>query len=154
MWEALQNWPGSVALRGSSTLYLLVNAAHVLGIALLLGPILALDARLLGVARQVPLSAMGPFLANTAMLGVVIAVVTGFALFTVQPANYVANPAFLIKLAILALALANAISVALSLAWRKAVAGNEIAAHLRWQAAASFILWIATLVAGRWIGFV
>lgn len=154
MWESLQNWPGAIALRGSSTLYLLVNAAHILAIGLILGPILALDARLLGLARNVSLPAIGPFLANTAMLGVGLAIATGLTLFSVQPANYVANPAFLTKLAILALALSNAISVALSPSWRRAIAGHEIAAHLRWQAAASFILWIAVLVAGRWIGFV
>jgi len=45
------------------------------------------------------------------------------------------------------------VSVDFSAAWRAAIAGNEIAAHLRWQAAASSILWIAALVAGRWIGF-
>lgn len=154
MWEALQNWPGAVALRGSSTLYLLVNAAHILGIGLIIGTILALDARLLGLARHIPVTAVGPFLAAVAKLGVGLATVTGLALFSVQPANYAGNPAFLIKLLILVLAIANAVSVDRGRAWRTAIETNEIAAVLRWQAAASSILWIAVLIAGRWIGFV
>lgn len=154
MWDALQDWPGAVALRGSSTLYLLVNAAHILGISLVLGPILVLDARLLGLGRRIPLAVVGPLLANAAKIGTVLAIVTGLALFSVRPADYAANPAFLVKIAILALAIANALAVDLSAAWRTAIAGNEIAARLRWQAAASFMLWIAALVAGRWIGFV
>jgi hypothetical protein len=154
MWEALQNWPGAVALRGAPVLYLLVNAAHILGIGLVIGPILALDARLLGLARHIPIGAVGPFLAAVTKLGVGLAIVTGLALFSVQPANYAGNPALLIKLFILVLAIANAVSVDRGRAWRRAIETNEIAAVLHWQAAASSILWIAVLIAGRWIGFV
>lgn len=141
-------------MRGSPVLYLLVNATHILGLALIVGPILALDARLLGLARHVPIGAVGPFLATSAKIGVGLAILTGLALFSVQPANYAANPAFLIKLCLLALAIANAVSVDRGQAWRKAIETNEIATVLRWQAAASSLLWIATLIAGRWIGFV
>ena len=141
-------------MRGSPVLYLLVNATHILGLALIVGPILALDARLLGLARHVPIGAVGPFLATSAKIGVGLAILTGLALFSVQPANYAANPAFLIKLLILALAIANAVSVDRGQAWKQAVETNEIATVLRWQAAASSMLWIATLIAGRWIGFV
>lgn len=154
MWDALQSWPGAVALRGSPVLYLLVNAAHILGIGLIVGPILALDARLLGLARHIPIGVVGPFLATVAKLGVGLAIVTGLGLFSVQPANYADNPAFLLKLLILVLAIANAVSVDRGRAWKRAIETNEIAAVLRWQAAASSMLWITVLVAGRWIGFV
>lgn len=154
MWDALQSWPGAVALRGSPVLYLLVNAAHILGIGLIVGPILALDARLLGLARHISIGVVGPFLAAVAKLGVGLAIVTGLGLFSVQPANYADNPAFLLKLLILVLAIANAVSVDRGRAWKQAIETNEIAAVLRWQAAASSMLWITVLVAGRWIGFV
>ena len=154
MIELLANWPGAVALRASPLLYPLLNATHIVGIGLLIGPILALDARLLGLGRRVPLEVLGPYLASTAKIGAVLAIVTGAVLFTVQPANYLGNTAFLIKLVLLALALANAVIVDRSAAWRRAVAGGGITVGLRWQAAASGVLWIAVLVAGRWIGFV
>jgi hypothetical protein len=107
----------------------------------------------MGFARNPPLSAIGPFLATTARIGVLLAIVTGLALFSVQPAKYAVNAAFLAKIGIVALAIANAVIVDFSAAWHATIAGNEVAARLRWQAAASSILWIAALVAGRWIGF-
>lgn len=152
--EIIASWPGAVLLRRSSLAYLLVNATHILGIALLLGPILALDARLLGAFRTVPLAAIGPFLSGAAKAGIGLAIVTGLTLFSVGPQDYVDNPAFLAKLALLALAIVNAVTLDRSQAWRAAMAGNANAARLKLQAAASMMLWLAVLVAGRWIGFV
>ena len=154
MLEALAGWPGAVLLRQSSLAYLLVNATHILGIALLLGPILALDARLLGAFPSAPLIVMGPLLVRVAKFGAALAIITGIALFTVRPPDYLDNPAFLMKLALLVLALTNAATLDRSRAWRDAVAGNANAARLKLQAAASVVLWLAVLVAGRWIGFV
>jgi hypothetical protein len=146
--DIVGNWPGAVLLRRSSLAYILVNATHILGIALLLGPILALDARLLGAFRAAPLATLGPFLGSTAKVG------AGLALFSVRPPDYVDNPAFLAKLVLLALAITNAVTLDRSAAWRSAIAGNAYAARLKLQAAASMVLWLAVLVAGRWIGFV
>jgi hypothetical protein len=153
MLEAIAAWPGAALLRQSSLTYLFVNAAHILSITLLLGPILVLDGRLLGAFRTVPVAVIGPPLVRVAKLGAVLAVLTGVTLFTVRPADYLDNPAFLAKLALLGLAFANAIALDRSRAWRDALAGNTDAAHLRLQAAASIILWLAVLTAGRWIGF-
>lgn len=152
--EIIASWPGAVLLRRSSLAYLLVNASHILGVALLLGPILALDARLLGAFRAVPLAVIGPFLSGAAKVGIGLAIVTGLTLFSVRPQDYVDNPAFLAKLALLALAIVNAVALDRSHAWRVAIAGNANAARLKMQAAASMMLWLAVLVAGRWIGFV
>lgn len=154
MLEAIAAWPGAALLRQSSLAYLLANATHILGIGLLLGPILALDARLLGAFRSAPLSVVGPFLVRVAKLGASLAVLTGAILFTVRPQDYLGNPAFLAKLALLTLALGNAALVDRSRAWQDAVAGQVIEARLRMQATMSLLLWLAVLVAGRWIGFV
>ena len=69
-------------------------------------------------------------------------------------ASYLANPAFLTKLAFLVLGTLNALSVRMSLGWSAAIAGGTIALRLRVQALASFTLWVGALLAGRWIGFV
>ena len=52
---ALQNLEPVAALRASRWVYPLVNTAHVVGIALLVGAIAPLDLRLLGLWRGVPL---------------------------------------------------------------------------------------------------
>ena len=138
----LGSWPGAVLLQRSGTAYLLVNAAHILGVGLLVGAILPLDLRLLGFFRTVPVAVLEPFLVRAAATGLALALVTGVWLFTVKPVEYLANEAFLIKGALLAAALVN-------IALRYRIAGFARAA-----AAFSLLLWLGVLVAGRWIGFV
>lgn len=147
----LGGWPGAVLLQRSGTAYLFVNAAHILGIGLLLGAILPLDLRLAGVLRASALPLVGPILIRTAACGLALASATGFWLFTVKPAEYLGNTAFLIKLGLLVLALGN---IALQHRGLKpALAGSEIGIRVRMLAALSAVLWLCVLLAGRWIGF-
>ena len=71
--EWIGAWPGAVLLQRSGTAYLLVNAAHILGVGLVVGAILPLDLRLLGFYRRVPLEVVGPFLSRAAAAGVALA---------------------------------------------------------------------------------
>lgn len=148
----LGTWPGAVLLKQSGTAYLLVNASHILGLALLIGAILPLDLRLLGVFRSVPVAALAPVLSRMAGIGLGLALVTGAWLFTVRPVEYASNAAFLWKLGLLALALANIALQHRSAAYVRALAG-DITAAVRWRATASVTLWLSVLLAGRWIGF-
>ena len=70
---ALGRWPGAVLLQQNGTLYLLVNASHILGIALLVGGILSLDLRLMGFFRLVPVAVVAPFLSRIAAGGLGLA---------------------------------------------------------------------------------
>lgn len=67
--EPLGHWPGALWLQRSGTAYLLVSAAHILGIGLLVGAILPLDLRLLGLLRAAPLAVLAPFLTRVAGCG-------------------------------------------------------------------------------------
>lgn len=127
----LAETPLARALITSSTLYLLVNAAHILGIGMLFGAILALDLRLLGVAPVVPLAAIAPYLSRLAGAGVLVAVITGLCLFSVRPLEYARNPAFLAKLGLVALGLLNVAAVHFSSGWRTVLAGDVPTAALR-----------------------
>ncbi|MDP2334514.1 MAG: DUF2214 domain-containing protein [Reyranella sp.] len=151
-------WPGAVLLQRSGTAYLLVNAAHILGLGLLVGAILPLDLRLLGFFRGVPLGVVGPFLSRAAATGLGLAIATGLWLFSVKPAEYLANDAFLIKLALLAAALLNIAVQHHSGAFVRALMDNGadggIGIGVRLAAFCSALLWLSVLVAGRWIGFI
>lgn len=140
-------------LRGSRIVYPLVNAAHILGIALLVGTIAALDARVLGFARRVPLADAARLLLPFTVGGLALAVLAGAALFIVKPADYAANPVFLAKLALIVLALANAAWLRLRTDWAVALGGGPIAPGVRASAALSLLLWVAVLVAGRLVAF-
>ncbi|OWZ93219.1 DUF2214 domain-containing protein [Sinorhizobium sp. LM21] len=151
--EWIAGWPVGAALRRSAILYLVVNAAHILAIGLLIGAIVPLDLRLLGLVGEAPVAVLGPFLAQAAAIGLAMAIVTGFCLFSVRPSAYLANPAFLTKLALLAIGTLNALSVRVGTAWSVARAGGAVALRLRAQALASLVTWLGALLAGRWIGF-
>ncbi|NKE45973.1 DUF2214 domain-containing protein [Roseomonas frigidaquae] len=143
----------AAALRGSVTLYLLVNAAHVLGIGLLVGAIVTLDLRLLGAFRNAALAHLAPPLVRVAASGLGLAALTGLALFSTRPATYLENPAFLAKLALLALALLNLALLHAGRPWPAALAGGVVTGRLRLAAGVSLAAWIGALLAGRWIGF-
>lgn len=153
MLQAIEALPLATLLRGSGTAYLLVNATHILGISLLIGSILPLDLRLAGAFRHTPLPVIAPLLRGTALVGLTLAVLTGFALFTANPVEYAGNPAFRIKLALLAAALVNAALVTRGQAWAQVLSGASPPLALRLMAMLSALLWVGILLAGRWIGF-
>lgn len=152
--EALGHWPGALWLQRSGTAYLVVNAAHILGIGLVVGAILPLDLRLIGLLRSAPLAVLAPFLTRAAAFGLALALSTGAWLFTVKPSEYAGNPAFLAKLALLALALGNIALQHRGRALAETLATEQVPLRVRASALASFTLWLAVLLAGRWIGFV
>lgn len=152
--EWIGTWPGAALLQRSGTIYLLVNAVHILGIGLLVGAILPLDLRLVGFFRRVPLDVIGPFLSRAASIGVLVAVVTGLWLFTVKPVEYLENAAFLWKAALLVLALGNVVLQHRNRHFRVALASGDVHPSVQLTAVCSAILWLSVLVAGRWIGFI
>lgn len=141
-------------IRQSALAYPALSALHILGIALLLGNILLLDLRLLGVLRQSALSALLKLFSQLAGIGLLLAIGSGVLLFSVQPLQYLSNQAFLLKMLLLALALLNLLIVHLSQAWRQACSGGPVSNSLKLTAASSLLLWLTILVAGRWIAFV
>nr|WP_256473404.1 DUF6644 family protein [Phyllobacterium sp. 21LDTY02-6] len=151
--EWLGQTPPALALARNSTLYMLVNAAHILSISVLFGAILPLDLRLAGLFRQLPLTHVGPFLAGFAAVGAACAILTGFMLFSVRPVVYAQNPAFLAKLCILAIGTVNAVALHAGKGWRAAIEDGEISTMVRTGALISLVAWPSAVVAGRWIGF-
>lgn len=149
----LEGWPVAEALRASFYVYPFVNAAHVFGIGLLVGSILPVDLRLLGLFRRIPLAGFVPVMTGFSAAGLIIAVTSGFLLFSVKPLEYAENPAFLTKIALVAVGAANALGLRWTGAWRAARAGKGITPRLRASALLSLVIWPAALLSGRWIGY-
>jgi hypothetical protein len=150
----LSTTPVAAALKASGTLYLFVNAAHILAIGLIVGAILPLDLRLVGVFRGPSTAAIGPLLSRTAAIGVVAAVATGLCLFSVRPQEYAANPAFLAKILLVALGILNAAALHARGGWRRTIDADDAPPLVRVQALLSLVLWVCALLAGRWIAFI
>ncbi len=152
--QSIAGWPGAVFLQKYWIAYLVVNAAHILGIGLLLGAILPLDLLLLRSTCGRDLAVLGPFLVSAAATGAILAVITGLWLFSVKPVEYADNPAFLCKVALLVLAVCNIALQHRGERFDNALCAGQPSVQVRVLAAASAILWLSILVAGRWIGFV
>jgi hypothetical protein len=152
--QAIADWPGAVFLQEYWVAYLVVNAAHILGIGLLLGAILPLDLLLLRSTHGRDLPALGPFLVRAAATGTALAVTTGLWLFSVKPVEYAENPAFLFKATLLVLAIFNIALQHRGEHFDTALRSGQPSVRVRTLAAASAILWLSVLIAGRWIGFV
>lgn len=151
--QALEKTPLAQWLQQSLWGYPLLSALHLVAIALLLGAITVLDARLLGFARRVPVPHVARSAWPFAAAGALLAVCTGPLLFIVQPGDYLVNPAFFWKLLLLVAAFGN---VALfHLAFGRALSGErDLTAGVRAVAVLSVLLWLAVLFAGRMIAFV
>ena len=146
--------PLAHAMKSARYVYPVVNAAHILGLATLFGSILALDLRLLGAFRSIPVQPLARVLPRIAAGGLAAAVATGALLFTVEPHDYAANRAFLTKAALVLLGILHALYVHGSAAWRRlADAGGAIGWSVRLSALVSLMLWTAAILAGRLIAF-
>ena len=151
--QALAEWPGAVVMRRFQVLYLLVNASHIISISLVVGTIVTLDLKLLGLFRQFPVATLAPPLSRVSAAGIILAILTGLLLFSVRPAAYVQNTAFLIKVALIVLGVANALLLNRNYHWKVALSGGELHRSVRLSAFLSLALWLSAVIAGRWIGF-
>jgi len=152
--QALQDSGFAAALRRADTLYPFLNAAHILAIGLVVGAIGPLDLRILGVFRRAALDVLAPPLSRMAAIGVVAAIGTGFIIFSVQPVAYAQNPAFLMKVGLVALGAANAMILHRRAAWRDALAVGHAPTGIKIQAVGSMVIWVMAVISGRWIAFV
>ncbi|MFN3636039.1 MAG: DUF6644 family protein [Rhizobium rhizophilum] len=141
------------ALIRSPVLYIFANAGHILSLGMLLGASVILDLRLLGVFARLPFNDTAIVLSRVAAVALACAVVTGALLFSVRPVEYAGNSAFLVKILLVLLATANALAVKRSRDWQAIMTGASATVPLRLAALASLVLWLAALLAGRWIGF-
>ncbi|GGY09832.1 hypothetical protein GCM10007160_41370 [Litchfieldella qijiaojingensis] len=136
-------------LRVSRWGYASINTLHVLGITLLVGAIVPLDLRLLGWWRSISLEPLARLLQSAASAGLLLVLATGPLLFIGRATEYAGQPLFLVKLGLIALAIANALTLNLG----PGLTGAS-ALRLRIAGGISLLLWPAIVVVGRFIGFV
>ena len=108
---ALEGTTLARGLRASVWVYPLVNAAHILGVALLVGAIVPLDLRLLGGWGTLPLAPLWRVLTRTAAFGLMLAVGAGGLMFITRASEYAASEFFVAKMVIVGMATASAPSV-------------------------------------------
>ena len=131
--------------------YAAANTAHVLGIALLVGAILPLDLRLLGVWRSVPHQDLARVLVPVAASGLALAATAGILLFATRAGEYADLGLFQVKLALVAAGTLAALTLHVRAGWWLVGAGDR---RLAGHAAVSLACWLGALVCGRLVAFV
>ena len=150
LFAALEGTALAQTLRSSRWIYAGVNAAHIFGVALLVGSVVPLNLRLLGMWRGISREAAVRVLAPVAAAGLVLALLTGPLLFSIRAREYSAVGFLQLKLAFIAvgvlstLALCRAHGFLLRDAPRARLAGHAVL---------SLVCWPGALVCGRLIAF-
>jgi hypothetical protein len=137
-------------LRVSRWGYAAVNGAHILGIALLVGAMLPLNLRLLGLWRSVPQAELIRVLVPAAIAGFTIAAITGFFLFSVKAQDYADIGFFQLKLALILLGVLSAAMLHRGYGFMLQGASRS---RVRWHAVISMGCWVGALACGRLIAF-
>ena len=137
----------------SPIVYPLANTLHLLGLVMLVGGIGIVDLRLAGAFRALPPEPLSRTLTPVAVAGLLLMVPTGAAMFAADAVSLAGSEVFRWKLAMLAVALANAL--AFRAFWRHRLADWDTAPPFagRAMAAGSILLWLTIGALGRAIDY-
>jgi hypothetical protein len=140
-------------MRSSALAYPIANVIHLFGLVLLVGPIVMLDLRLLGFARQFALPAVSTLLTRWALIGLVLLAAAGFMMFTADAGPLASNELMQTKLLLIALGLMNALLF--RWLWQRKLSEWDAAPAVfgRLQALASIVIWFCVATLGRWIAY-
>ncbi|PWU07647.1 MAG: hypothetical protein C5B51_09665 [Terriglobia bacterium] len=127
--------------------YIVIECFHIAGFVLAIGMTALMDFRLFGLilpkqSAQQLASDTGLWMAG----GLIVAIFTGFMLFSVDPDSYYTNVTFLIKMACLSLAITLNYTI-----HRKAVRPGTASGLGKVVACISLAVWVSTVCCGIFI---
>ncbi len=147
MLAALEATALAEAIRRSVWAYPLLETVHIASIGALFGSVLLLELRVFGLGREIGVVPLARLVLRTALAGFACAVASGSLLLVSAATEVAANPAFRAKLVLILIAGLNAVVFHA----RGGLRGRDALARL--QAAASLLLWLSVLAAGRLIAY-
>lgn len=133
-----------------------VECVHVIALATVVGTIFLVDTRLIGLtSTRLSFRAISSRLLPWTWAGFILALITGFMLFSSNAVAYFQNGAFRLKLILMTLAALNMLYFEL-VTFRNVSAWDAdpkppFAARL--AGVLSVALWCGVIMTGRWIGF-
>jgi hypothetical protein len=152
----LESWPISAGVRESPWMFPAIESVHVIAITLVVGSILIVDLRVLGLtSRNERVTEIAGSILPWTWGVFCVAVVSGFTLFAAKAHTYFDNINFQTKMVLMAAAFIN--MLVFHLIPFRSVGTWDIGRPAPWPAkltcAVSLTLWILIVAMGRWIGF-
>jgi len=145
---AIEAWPLSEVIRRSVWAYPALETIHIASFATVFGSLMVLELRVFGAAPAVPLSPLARLAVPTALSAFAVAAMAGLLMLISSATEIVTNPAFQMKVGLIAIAGTNA--------WwfhrRGSLARHDGVAKA--QALLSLLLWISVIACGRLIAYV
>jgi hypothetical protein len=133
--------------------YATILFLHTVGLGFVVGVNVAIDLRILGVARHMPLAPMRK-LFPWMWAGFIVNALSGVALLVADATTKLANPVFIVKMVFITLGVIN-------MAWSKrrlfddpiAIEQFPASSRAKRVAVVSLVLWIGATTAGRLMGY-
>jgi hypothetical protein len=146
-------WINGLALNYAWT-WPILETLHFIGMSLLIGSIIIMDLRLIGVQRIIPSLSVHSLL-PLAFIGFGINLLTGIVFLFGDPYRYAVNISFQVKMVLVLLAGLNALLYAVKVSPALANAPPHAPTPLLAKAvgAASLVLWIGVVCFGRLIPY-
>ena len=150
----LEATPLSVWLRESPSIMVFpfILILHTVGLAFLVGSNIALDARVLGLARGVPLLSMRRYY-RAMWAGFWVNAFSGILLLLAYPTKALTNPLFYLKLSLITVALVIGQRIRQHMISGALPAGVGASRPLKILAAVSLGLWLISITAGRFLAY-
>jgi hypothetical protein len=150
----LEATPLSVWLREAPSIMVFpfILILHTVGLAFLVGANIAFDARILGLARGVPLLSMRRYY-RAMWAGFWVNAFSGVLLLIAYPTKALTNPVFYLKLSLIAIALVIGQQIRRHMLAGVLAAGMRAPKPLKVLAAVSLVLWVASITAGRFLAY-
>jgi hypothetical protein len=152
--EWIKASPTGVFVRDSTWAFPTLQSLHFIGMTMLIGVVGAIDLRVLGIARGLPIHPLHRFL-PLAFVGFFINMITGLILFSHDPYVYSFNASFRWKILLIVVAGLNALWFRLGVfidvdKWGPGIEASRLAKVI---SALSILIWIGVITAGRFIAF-
>ena len=125
---------------------------HFIGLSLLVGVVLLVDLRVLGVVKGVSFASLHRLL-PWAAVGFGVNVITGLLFFVGIPAQYTGNKSFYWKIGLVMLAGLNAVYFTVFEEPWKLGRGEDAPMTAKFAAASAMILWVAVMYCGSMLPF-
>ncbi len=138
-------------IRESLWLFPVIEAVHLIGLAVIGGTVLLVDLRLLGWGLRQPVHEIARAVRPWFLVSLVVMIVTGVSLFLSESVKCYYSQAFWVKMTCLPLAIAFTLTIKARVVRRQDHDIRPLVATL--VALMSLALWFTVGAAGRWIGF-
>ena len=129
-----------------------VLTLHTTGMAVLVGACWVLDLRLLGIIRNVPLSAFR-WVFRAVAIALLVNVVTGVLLFTARATTWGTAFPFLVKMVLVAASAATVLPLRKYVLQHETEQGREASSNARLLAIVSILAWSGAITAGRLLAY-